>query len=79
MSTSTEATPDRSRIAHAIRVLSLPIVLLWVALTVVTSVFVPQLEKVADAHSVSVNAHNAPAFLAMQRIGSNFDWSDPKF
>jgi RND superfamily putative drug exporter len=72
MTSSTEAIPHRSKIAHAIRVLSLPIVLLWVALTVVTSVFVPQLEKVADAHSVSVNAHDAPAFVAMQRIGSNF-------
>ncbi len=66
-------TPDRSRIAHAIRVLAVPIVLIWLALTVVTNVFVPSLEKVGEAQSVSMNAHDAPSFVAMQRVGANFD------
>ena len=69
-------TTERSKIAHAIRVLAVPIVLAWLALTVVTNVFVPSLEKVAEAHTVSMNAHDAPAFIAMQRIGANFQEFD---
>src|SRR6476469_6068193 len=69
-------TTERSKIAHAIRVLAVPIVLGWLALTVVTNVFIPSLEKVAEAHTVSMNANDAPAFIAMQRIGSNFQEFD---
>jgi RND superfamily putative drug exporter len=67
---------ERSKIAHAIRVLAVPIVLAWLALTVVTNVFVPTLEKVGEAHTVSMNAHDAPAFMAMQRVGANFQEFD---
>ena len=67
---------ERSKIAHAIRVLAIPILLGWIALTVVTNVFVPSLEKVGEAHTVSMNAHDAPAFIAMQRIGANFQEFD---
>ena len=54
----------------------MPILLGWIALTVVTNVFVPSLEKVGEAHTVSMNAHDAPAFIAMQRIGANFQEFD---
>ena len=67
---------ERSKIAHAIRVLAVPIVLGWMVLTVITSVFVPSLEKVGEAQAVSMNAHDAPAFIAMQRIGANFQEFD---
>ncbi|MEV3900969.1 MMPL family transporter [Mycobacterium sp. NPDC050551] len=67
---------QRSKIAHAIRILAVPILLGWVALTVVTNVFVPSLEKVGEAHTVSMNAHDAPAFIAMQRVGANFEEFD---
>ncbi|MDT5301079.1 MAG: putative drug exporter of the superfamily, partial [Mycobacterium sp.] len=67
---------ERSKIAHAIRVFALPIVLCWLALTAVTNVFVPTLEKVGQAHTVSMNAHDAPAFMAMQRVGANFQEFD---
>jgi RND superfamily putative drug exporter len=67
---------QRSRIAHVIRVLSVPILLGWLALTVVTNVLVPQLEKVGEEHSVSMNAHDAPAFMSMQRVGANFQEFD---
>ncbi|MDG5485360.1 MMPL/RND family transporter [Mycolicibacterium gadium] len=67
---------ERSKIAHAIRVLAVPIVLGWMVLTVVTTVFVPSLEKVGEAQAVSMNAHDAPAFIAMQRIGANFEEFD---
>ncbi|WP_051574410.1 RND family transporter [Mycobacterium sp. URHB0044] len=69
-------SPERSKIAHVIRVLAVPIVLAWLALTVVTNVFVPTLEKVGEAHTVSMNAHDAPAFMAMQRVGANFQEFD---
>lgn len=69
-------TTERSKIAHAIRVLAVPIVLGWVALTVMTNLFVPSLEAVGEANSVSMNAHDAPAFIAMQRIGKNFEEFD---
>ena len=42
---------QRSKIAHVIRWLALPIVLGWIALTVVTSIAVPSLEKVGEAHT----------------------------
>ncbi|VEG43906.1 Transport protein [Mycolicibacterium flavescens] len=67
---------ERSRIAHAIRVLSVPIIIGWLVLTAVTNVFVPSLEKVGEANTVSMNAHDAPAFIAMQRIGANFQEFD---
>ena len=67
---------ERSKIAHSIRVLALPIVLGWLALTVVTNVFVPPLEKVGEAHTVSMNATDAPSFMAMQRSARNFQEFD---
>ncbi len=56
--------------------LAVPIVLGWMVLTVITTVFVPSLEKVGEAQAVSMNAHDAPAFVAMQRIGANFEEFD---
>ena len=55
----------RSRIAHLIRVLAVPVVLIWVGLNVVTNVFVPPLEKVGEANTVGLSAHDAPAMIAM--------------
>jgi putative drug exporter of the RND superfamily len=63
---------EKSRLAHLIRVLAVPLVLAWLALTVISNVAVPQLEEVGKAHTVSMNAHDAPAFMAMQRIGETF-------
>ena len=69
-------TTERSKIAHAIRVLAVPIVLGWLALTVVTNVFIPTLEKVAEALGASqsqildwmiantdVDAHGRPSWF----------------
>ncbi|KUI27578.1 RND family transporter [Mycobacterium sp. GA-2829] len=69
-------TAERSRIAHGIRILALPIVVAWLALTVVTNVFVPSLEKVGEAHTVGLNAKDAPSFTSMQQIGHNFEEFD---
>jgi putative drug exporter of the RND superfamily len=66
------AGPERSKIAHFIRMFAVPIVLGWLALTVITSVAVPSLEKVGEAHTVSMNAKDAPSMVSMKQIGANF-------
>lgn len=68
----TEVRGERSRIAHTIRRLAVPIVLGWIALTILTNVAVPSLEEVGEANTVSMNAHDAPSFIAMKRVGSDF-------
>ena len=67
---------ERSKIAHAIRVLALPIVIGWFALTLISNVLVPQLEVVGEAHTVSMNAQDAPSMVSMKHIGRNFEEFD---
>jgi putative drug exporter of the RND superfamily len=62
----------RSRIAHLIRVLAVPILLGWIALNVVSNVLIPPLEKVGEENTVGLSAHDAPAMIAMKRIGATF-------
>ncbi|MDT5334419.1 MAG: putative drug exporter of the superfamily, partial [Mycobacterium sp.] len=66
----------RPFIARAIRALSVPIILGWLALTVVVNVVAPQLEEVGAAHSVAMTAKDAPSTIAMMRIGKNFQQFD---
>ncbi|PRC47138.1 MMPL family RND transporter, partial [Mycobacterium sp. ITM-2017-0098] len=70
------AHSGRSGIGRVIRMLALPIVLVWVALTVLTSVAVPPLEKVGEEHTVGLSANDAPSMVSMRRIGANFDEFD---
>jgi putative drug exporter of the RND superfamily len=70
--TDTHPSPEPTRIAHFIRVMAVPIVLGWLALTVITNVAVPPLEKVGEAHTVGLSAHDAPSMISMRQIGSNF-------
>jgi putative drug exporter of the RND superfamily len=62
----------RPALAHTIRRLSVPILLLWVGVAVITNVAVPNLEEVAKAHNVSLNSPDAPSLQAMQRMGKVF-------
>ena len=55
----------RPFIARAIRWLSVPIILGWLALTVVVNVVAPQLEEVGAAHSVAMTAKDAPSSIAI--------------
>ncbi|OBI14265.1 hypothetical protein A5714_13935 [Mycobacterium sp. E2462] len=48
----------------------------WLAVAVLTNVYVPQLEKVAQAHNVSQSPQDAPALLASKRIGKVFNQFD---
>jgi putative drug exporter of the RND superfamily len=52
--------------------LALPILLLWLGLTVLVNVTVPQLEVVAKNHAVSQSPKDAPGMIAMKKVGSTF-------
>lgn len=58
--------------ARAIRRLAIPIILLWVALTVVLTLFVPSLEQVEREHSVPLTPVDAPSTKAAQHLGEAF-------
>ncbi|MET4429868.1 RND superfamily putative drug exporter [Mycolicibacterium sp. 624] len=75
-SKAAHSKPERPRIARAIHLLAVPIVLGWLALTVFTNVAVPSLEEVGQAHTVSMNAKDAPSMVSMKQIGSNFEEFD---
>src|SRR6202000_101550 len=59
----------KPRTARTIRVLALPIVVIWVLLAVGVNVFVPQLEKVAEEISVPLSPTDAPSVTGMKHIG----------
>ena len=66
------AQPPRDRIAHWIRVLSVPIILFWLLLALGTTLFTPSLGEVAGKHSVPMTPVQAPAFKDMMNIGHKF-------
>jgi RND superfamily putative drug exporter len=55
----------RPRLARTIRVLALPIVIIWVLLAVGVNVFVLPLEKVAEEVSVPLSPSDAPSVTGM--------------
>ena len=61
-----------SKLARFIRAFAPLILLGWLALTVLTNVAVPPLEKVGEAHTVSMNAKDAPSMMSMEQIGRTF-------
>jgi putative drug exporter of the RND superfamily len=62
----------RPSVAHTIRRLSVPILLLWLALAAISNVLVPQLETVGEAHNVAMSPAEAPSLQAMKHIGKVF-------
>ncbi len=64
--------PHRPFIPHFIRIFAIPIILGWVALTVIVNVAVPSLEVVGEAHSAPMAPLDAPSMKAMMRMGNNF-------
>lgn len=73
---SAHSIPSRRSIPDFIRRYSVLIALFWLALAVVTNVFVPQLETVAEAHNVSLSPQDSPSLQAAKRIGKVFDEFD---
>lgn len=67
-----EGRPFAARTIHR---LALPIILLWLALTVILTLFVPSLEQVEREHSVPLIASDAPSTRAAQQMGKAFEES----
>ncbi|MGH3968144.1 MAG: MMPL family transporter, partial [Mycobacterium sp.] len=59
-------------VARTIRRLSVPIILAWLAITIIVSTGVPSLEQVEQEHSVSLTPNDAPSFKAMNRVVEDF-------
>jgi RND superfamily putative drug exporter len=55
---------------------TVPIILAWLAITVIVSIGVPPLEQVEKEHSVSQSPEDAPSFKAMKRMGEDFKESN---
>lgn len=72
---STHDAP-RHPVPDLIRRFAVLIALFWLGLAVVTNVFVPQLETVAESHNVSLSPQDAPSLRAAKRIGKVFDEFD---
>jgi putative drug exporter of the RND superfamily len=63
---------ERPFIARVIHTFAVPIILFWVGIAIVLSLFVPSLEVVGQERSVSLSPTDAPSFVAMKRIGHAF-------
>jgi RND superfamily putative drug exporter len=66
----------RPRLARWIRRFAPLIILGWLAITVVLTVFVPPLEVVEATHSVSLSSPDAPSIKAAVRMGKVFQESN---
>src|SRR5437879_4655777 len=62
--------------AGTVRRLALPVILGWLAITLLVSFGVPGLEQVAKERAVSLNANDASSVKAMARMGKAFKESD---
>jgi RND superfamily putative drug exporter len=63
---------DRPFVARMIHRLAVPIIFVWLAITVIVTIGVPPLEQVEKAHSVSEAPKDAPSFKAMGRMVADF-------
>ena len=72
---STDHAPGQS-VARMLRRFAVPIILGWLAITMLVTLAVPSLEQVARDHAVSLGAKDAPSVKAMARIGQVFKESD---
>src|SRR5271154_902210 len=66
----------RPFVAGSVRKLAVPIILGWLAITLLVSVGVPALEQVAKERAVSLSANDASPVKAMARMGKVFKESD---
>src|SRR6476469_10171776 len=72
--TTAETTGEQKRpvFPHMLRILAVPIILFWIAVTVLVNVIAPQLEVVGEAHAAPMAPEDAPSMVAMKRMGANF-------
>jgi RND superfamily putative drug exporter len=72
MTETSETHAKRPFFAHTMRVLAVPIILGWIAITVVVNTIAPSLDEVGEAHSSPMSPEDAPSMIAMRRMGHNF-------
>jgi putative drug exporter of the RND superfamily len=72
MSTEHTHRPAQPFLPHVIRLFAVPIILVWVFITVLVNVVVPTLEVVSEEHSAPMAPVDAPSMQAMMRLGHNF-------
>jgi RND superfamily putative drug exporter len=68
-----EKHAERPLIARMLHVFSVPIILFWLAIAVIVSVFVPSLEEVGQERSVTLSPGDAPSVIALKHIGHAFN------
>jgi putative drug exporter of the RND superfamily len=68
----TDEHPKRPVFPHALRILAVPIVVVWVFVAVVVNVIAPQLEVVGELHSAPMAPEDAPSMTSMKLMGGNF-------
>ncbi|SOJ53235.1 putative transport protein MmpL2 [Mycobacterium simulans] len=70
----TDAAPQSEPplLPRMIKRFAVPIVLLWVGLTAILNIAVPQLEVVGKAHSVSMSPKDAASIQAVRHVGQVF-------
>lgn len=76
---SAPAPPEqirRPRPARLLRVLAIPIVLFWLAVAVVTNVFLPSLDEITAANAGPLVARDAPSAQAAIHTGNDFNESN---
>ena len=62
----------RPFVARTIHRFSAPIILAWLAITVIVSIAVPSLEQVEKKHLAALSPPGAPSFKAMTRMNEDF-------
>ncbi|HZU50065.1 MAG TPA: MMPL family transporter [Mycobacterium sp.] len=62
----------RSKLPLWIHRLAVPIILGWIAVTVILNVVVPQLDVVGQMRTVSMSPKDAASMIAMKRVGQDF-------
>ncbi|WP_197383089.1 MMPL/RND family transporter [Mycolicibacterium mengxianglii] len=69
-------THDGPFLARTVRRFAVPVIVAWVALTVLLSLGVPSLEQVAKERAVSLSVQDAPSMQARNHIGDVFQESN---
>lgn len=73
MSAHGDARPGYMRL---VRLLSWPLIIFWLLVTVGLNVLVPPIESVAREHAVTMSPQDAPSLIAAKRIGAKFEEFD---
>src|SRR5690242_20964490 len=63
---------SRGGYPRLIRILSVPIILIWLAATAASNLLVPKLEVVGANNAVSLSPQDAPSVIATKHIGTTF-------